>query len=216
MMAATVNHLKVDEQPAPSSPQLLRSAINTVENSEQTGVPLNTPWTFWLDKSVRGSSVAEYEAALRKIYTVNTVQGFWSVYNNIPDVHKLSSRYSYHLMRHERRPVWEDEWHCRGGNWRLKCAKKDTSAVWKELLLAAIGEQFQDCMAPGDEVSGLSVSVRDRDDILQIWNTDSALAEKSTIVTKVKELLPSVNFSAIFYKAFQTHQAFEGSKGTRE
>ena len=52
----------------------------------------------------------------------------------------------------------------------------------------------------GDEVSGLSVSIRDREDILQIWNTDSELSEESAIITKVKDLLPSVTFSAIFYK----------------
>ena len=52
----------------------------------------------------------------------------------------------------------------------------------------------------GDEVSGVSVSVRDRDDIIQLWNTDSGLAEQSTIIDKVKELLPAITFSAIFYK----------------
>lgn len=52
----------------------------------------------------------------------------------------------------------------------------------------------------GDEVSGLSVSIRDREDIVQIWNTDSELAEQSTITQKVMELLPHVKFSANFYK----------------
>ncbi|XP_064633467.1 eukaryotic translation initiation factor 4E type 3-B-like [Lineus longissimus] len=195
-----------------SSPKLPRAAINDIENHEETGVPLNTAWTFWLDKSVRYSTAAEYEANLKKLYTVNTVQSFWSVYNNIPCVSQLSSRYSYHLMRNERRPIWEDECNRRGGNWRLKCMKYDSPIVWKELLLAAIGEQFCDYMCEGDDVTGLSVSIRDRDDIIQIWNCDAKLAEQSKIVEKVKKLVPNVVFSAIFYKEFQTHQAFEGKK----
>ena len=55
-------------------------------------------------------------------------------------------------------------------------------------------------MVTGDEVSGLTVSIRERDDVIQIWNTNSLLHEQSTIVEKVKELLPSISFSAIFYK----------------
>ena len=52
----------------------------------------------------------------------------------------------------------------------------------------------------GDQVGGLSVSIRDRDDIIQIWNTDKEKEQESTIIPKIKELLPDITFSAIFYK----------------
>ena len=47
------------------------------------------------------------------------------------------------------------------------------------------------------------MSVRDRDDIVTIWNTRSDLAEQSTIMEKVQELVPSVTFTANFYKGNQ-------------
>ena len=33
-----------------SSPELVRRAISEIDKSEENGVPLQTPWTFWLDK----------------------------------------------------------------------------------------------------------------------------------------------------------------------
>ena len=33
-----------------SSPQLTTIALDEVKSTEKDGVPLNTPWTFWLDK----------------------------------------------------------------------------------------------------------------------------------------------------------------------
>ena len=58
----------------------------------------------------------------------------------------------------------------------------------------------------GDEVGGVSVSIRDRDNIVQLWNVRSDLADQSTIVDKIKKLLQKVNFSAIFYKGLSLIQ----------
>ncbi|XP_034255163.1 eukaryotic translation initiation factor 4E type 3-like isoform X1 [Thrips palmi] len=163
--------------------------------------------------SVHGSSAAEFQANLKKIYTVRSAQGFWAVYNNIPGADEIQVRYSYHLMREDRKPLWEEPYNRRGGTWRIKCQKRDTTKVWREMLVAAIGEQFSDALADGDEICGVTVSVRDREDLVQIWNINADLSEKSTVISRVHRLLPDVDFPAIFYKRHDTHQAFE--KGRR-
>ncbi|XP_014786599.1 eukaryotic translation initiation factor 4E type 3 isoform X2 [Octopus bimaculoides] len=196
--------------PSPSDDVIEKSAEQS--NNIVEFLPLSTAWTFWIDNSMPGTTVAEYESCLKKIYTVTTVQKFWSVYNNIPDVKFLSNRCSYHLMRGKRRPVWEDEFNCKGGHWRFKCSKNYTSTLWKELLLAAIGEQLNDSLAKGDEIGGVSCSIRGRDDILQVWNTQAHLVEKSSLTKKIESMFPGVTFISVYYKAFATHEAFEGVK----
>ncbi|XP_033328475.2 eukaryotic translation initiation factor 4E type 3 [Megalopta genalis] len=189
------------------TPVFSDETVKTIEEHESLGTPLQTSWTFWLDKAVSGTTVEEYKQNLTKIYTVNTVQSFWAVFNNIPNVNSMQVKYSYHLMRDERYPLWEEPVNQHGGTWRIKCHKSDTEKIWKEMVLAAIGEQFADCMAEDDEVCGVTVSIRDKDDTVQIWNMNAASASRATILKKVYSLLPNVNFSD-FYKPHQSHHAY--------
>jgi hypothetical protein len=54
-------------------------------------------------------------------------------------------------------------------------------------------------VSKGDEVSGLSVSIRERDDLIQIWNKNSRLSDQSKIVPYVKKLISGVQFYTVFY-----------------
>ena len=120
----------------------------------------------------------------------------------------LNERNGYHLMRGTVEPTWEGN--PQGGYWSFICSKDRTQDVWTEILLAAVGEQLSESVDEGDDVVGVSVRIRDREDMIQIWNKDSVLAHKATVADKLRKLCPDLDardkYIACREKVTQKHQ----------
>lgn len=71
--------------------------------------------------------------------------------------------------------------------------------MWKELVLALIGEQFEPILTKGDDICGLTVSIRQADDIIRLWNTNAEL-KAASLLTRLKQIVPQADIRAPFYK----------------
>ena len=76
-----------------------------------------------------------------------------------------------------RRPVWEDPLNLSGGKWIIRLKKGISDRLWEDIILAVLGEQFDDLQPPVDEESdewpgicGCTISVRPSEDIISVWN----------------------------------------------
>jgi len=197
----------------------LTEGLEKMDLSCQT--PLNDPWTLYIDHITTDTqqTVEDYTSNLTKIYKITTIENFWQVFNNIPAPSFLPPNYSFHLMRGDRRPVWEDPANADAGYWKMKCVKSKGNLVWQELVLAAIGEQFTEMGSnksvgnETDQVVGISISIRERDDHFMVWNSNYKCTEASNVVDDIKNiLLPKLKFHSIFYKDINEHADFDCNK----
>ena len=65
-----------------------------------------------------------------------------------------------HLFVEGVKPMWEDEANKNGGRWQMRFAKGYANKVWEDLILALIGEQFED----ENEITGVVLSMRPNGD----------------------------------------------------
>lgn len=97
---------------------------------------------------------------------METVHNFWKVYTHMKYPSQLPCVSDYHFFREGIRPVWEDDANKKGGKWIMRLKKGVCDRYWEDLLMAMIGDQFNEA---SDEVCGAVVSVRAQEDILSIW-----------------------------------------------
>ena len=116
--------------------------------------PLERPWTMWFmngDTKNKNKAIidngSEWNQGLIELYTFDTVEDFWAVYNHIQLPAKLRLKNDYMVFRSGVRPEWEDTTNRGGGMWKLilpsKMRSTDLDRMWLETLLSMIGKLRQ-------------------------------------------------------------------------
>ncbi|CAM8924414.1 unnamed protein product [Rhodiola kirilowii] len=186
------------------------SAVVTATADETVKQPhkLERKWSFWFDNQSRQTQGAAWGASLRQIYTFDTVEEFWCLYEQIFKPSNLPGNADFHLFRAGVVPKWEDPECDNGGKWSIPSNIKTTlESMWLETMMALIGEQFEDA----DEICGVVASVRLRGDKLSLWTKNAANESlQMSIGRKWKEI---INANEKISYTFHDDSKGRGSKG---
>ncbi|KAF8909327.1 eukaryotic translation initiation factor 4E class II [Gymnopilus junonius] len=161
--------------------------------------PLRNTWVFWFrQQRAPGNKVISYEEGIKKIAAFSSVESFWSLWTHLAPPSALQPTTDY-LLFHSgiRRPVWEDPLNITGGKWIIRLKKGIADRFWEDLVMAVVGDQFDDCRSAKTnessrnkaslagankseddndggsewpEICGCTISVRQSEDIVTLWN----------------------------------------------
>jgi len=231
-MTATANPSSTAPRPRVPSSKHFSTSVSTSSsgdekptNKEKQGVsaasngtiavtvhPLRNTWVFWFrQQRAPGNKVTttNYEEGIKKISSFSSIESFWSLWTHLNPPSTLQPTTDY-LLFHSgiRRPVWEDPVNLQGGKWIIRLKKGVADRIWEEIVMAVVGDQFDDCEPNGDvgvpgsrtdsgswrganvnggedasepEICGCTLSVRQSEDILSVWNrrgNDSKVNQK--------------------------------------
>ncbi|KAH1190186.1 Eukaryotic translation initiation factor isoform 4E-2 [Glycine max] len=146
---------------------------------------LERKWTFWCDNQSKPKQGAAWGTSLRKVYTFDTVEEFWCLYDQVFKPSKLQINADFHLFKTGIEPKWEDPECANGGKWSVTSnsgRKANLDNMWLETMMALIGEQFEDA----EDICGVVASVRQWQDKLSLWTKTAANEAAQHIATLSK------------------------------
>ncbi|KAF5377793.1 hypothetical protein D9757_008099 [Collybiopsis confluens] len=178
--------------------------------------PLRHTWVFWFrQQRTPGNKLISYEEGIKKISAFASVESFWSLWTHLAPPSALQPTTDYLLFHNAiRRPVWEDPLNISGGKWIIRLKKGVADRIWEDLVLAVLGDQFDECRLSSEpvasnweedgsdsggvdppEICGCTISVRQSEDIITLWNrfeADVKVRERiRDTIRKVLHLPPS-------------------------
>eukprot|EP00808_Paulinella_micropora_P007724 g71789.t1 len=166
------------------------SKMNLEEHEEH---PLNCEWTLWFDKKSVSTPVGVnkknpgtwWEANLREVCRVQTVEFFWRYLHNIQSPSQMELNSNYHFFKSGIKPMWEDAANAAGGKWVVRLQGRDRQAsntIWINVLMALVGE----ILDTDNVICGVVLSKRRSADRVALWT--KAISSKSAIVALGKNL----------------------------
>nr|WHO54215.1 eukaryotic translation initiation factor isoform 4E [Ipomoea batatas] len=162
-------------------------AAPVAETASKQPHKLERKWAFWFDNQSKPKQGAAWGSSMRKVYTFDTVEEFWCLYDQIFRPSQLPANADFHLFKAGVEPKWEDPECANGGKWTVGISRKPAlDTMWLETLMAVIGEQFDEA----EEICGVVASVRQRQDRLSLWTKNAANeAAQMSIGRKWKEVI---------------------------
>ncbi|KAJ3732068.1 translation initiation factor eIF4e [Lentinula guzmanii] len=188
--------------------------------------PLRNTWVFWFrQQRTPGNKLISYEEGIKKISAFASVESFWSLWTHLAPPSALQPTTDY-LLFHDgvRRPVWEDPVNISGGKWIIRLKKGVADRIWEDLVLAVLGDQFNECRqveenGGGEEVAanwedgsdsgaelpeicGCTISVRQSEDIISLWNRlDGDVKVREKIRDTIRRVLHLPTSTIMEYKS---------------
>ena len=191
---------KVSNTPRVSSPILTQPTHPLLPLPKHNQHKLQNRWSFFYNNP-KANPMLSWEEKLPKIYTFDTVEDFWSLFNSVVGPSRLGLQADYYLFKEGVRPSYEEN--PTGGVWTFnleKGNKKRLEESWLHLVLGMIGETLEDA----DDILGAVVSIKRGQDRLSLWTKTAADEDLQVrIARRVKTSLDLPADTQLSYKPNQ-------------
>ena len=167
-------------------------------SSQVASLKLNSNWIFWYASRKEKDHHIPYNERLSNIAEFNTLDDFFRYYVYLRSVQDIERNTDLGLFKKGYQPLWES---CAdGGCWFLRFKKtddpQDIDVKWEKLLLALVGEQFDE-----PNMLGAVLSIRGRETIIELWfNYFKYEKIKNGVAQKLRTLLQLDQSFTVYFK----------------
>ena len=142
---------------------------------------LKSEWNVWYHYDKDNWKLSGY----KKIFTIKTINDFWSLYNNWDKTGGITSKHFF-LMKNDVTPIWEDANNVHGGCWSFKINEDQAEELWENLSTYLVSNEL--CPTVADEIVGLSICLKKNNNtVVKIWNKNSKNSTLKLINEKILE-----------------------------
>ena len=136
--------------------------------------PLQSKWTLWYDdgNQIKLNPKLSWKENLHKVYTISTIEEFWSIYKLLKPPSEIPASANYHLFKQGIEPMWEDKANQKGGKWTFTHPKHKRGPELDNYWLSTISQIMCEDFDTGD-ITGVVVSIRKGQDRISIWTKKS-------------------------------------------
>jgi translation initiation factor 4E len=175
-----------------------KNEINSDTTTISPSLKLNSTWIFWYASRKEKDHHIPYNERLSNIAEFNTLEDFFKYYTYLKSVQDIERNTDLGLFKKGYQPLWES---CPdGGCWFLRFKKTDDpidiDVKWEKLLLALVGEQFDE-----PNMLGAVLSIRGRETIIELWfNYFKYEKIKNGVAQKLRSLLNLDQSFTVYFK----------------